>query len=289
ANFAAYQAGERDYTAVPAANIDLVRGDPELKKQIVQYARLVTYAAQFNFKKAPFDNVKVRQAFSTAIDREAFVQKINKGVGHVAYSWIPPGMPGYQPDLGKEYKVDAAKAKKLLADAGYPDGKGLPPVSYSFADTGDNKLYAEFIQANLKDNLGVQIKLEPMESKAFSEAVNAGNWQMGFYGWGADYPDPDNFLPELFGTGAGNNNVNYSNKEFDDLVAKAMAEPDDGKRLQLWNQAQKKIVDDAVVIFLFNADRFGLLKPYVKGVVTTGMDHLAAGDRFMDKIYLSAH
>ncbi|MDO8672338.1 MAG: peptide ABC transporter substrate-binding protein [Dehalococcoidia bacterium] len=288
ANYAAYLAGERDYTDVPQANIDLVRGDPAFKDQIVQYARLATSAAQFNLKKAPFDNLKVRQAFSTAIDRETYVQKVRRGVGQVAYSWIPPGMPGHQADLGSEYKVDAAKAKSFLANAGYPDGKGLPAVSLSYADQGDNKLYAEFIQANLKDNLGVQIKLEPMDPKSFADAVNAGNWQMSFFGWSADYPDPDNWLPELFGTGAGNNLSKYSSKEFDDIVAKAKLEPDDSKRLQLWNQAQKKIVDDAVVIFLNYNVRFGLLKPYVK-VVTTGMDRVAAGDRLMDKIYLTAH
>ncbi|MCL4459999.1 MAG: peptide ABC transporter substrate-binding protein [Chloroflexi bacterium] len=290
ADYAAYLAGEREIARVPLATIPSVQADPKMKDQIRRGPRLATFALQFNNKKPPFDNVKVRQAFSMAVDREAFISKIRRGVGKPAYSWIPPGMPGHQPDLGLQYKLNPQKAKELLKEAGYADPKSLPPVALQYANTGANPIMAEFAQAQFKDNLGVEVKLEPLEPAEFSKRINAMNYQMGFYGWGADYPDPDNWLPELFGTDAGNNHTGYSNPKLDELMKKAITEPDEKKRLQMWAEAQKMVVDDAPVIFFFYDERFIVVKPYVKGLTLTGMDTTALpGNRYMNQVYLLKH
>src|SRR5205823_3700716 len=115
----------------------------------------------FNNKRAPFDRREVRQAFAQAIDRDVFVQQLQRGVGKPAYSWIPPGMPGYQDSLGKDVnKFDPSAAKMLLADAGYPEGRGLPPITLIYINSGDIGTKVQFWQSQLKTNLGVDLTLE---------------------------------------------------------------------------------------------------------------------------------
>ena len=273
ADYAGYMNGERELTMPPTALFAQVMSDPNLSKQLVRSPRLSTFAFQFNHAMKPFDNVNVRKAFITSIDKNAFIDKLRQGVGKPAYSWIPPGQPGYQPDLGKMYSFDAAKAKQYLADAGFANGQGLPKITFQYANTRNNPIYAQFLQEQWKTNLGIDVTLEPMEPKAFSAAVNNEQYMMGFYGWNADYPDPDNWLPELFGTGAGNNHTNYSNPKLDDLMKKAIAEPDEQKRLAMWAEAQKIVVEDDVVIgYLYHDENFLLVKPYVKDMFFTAMD-----------------
>ncbi|MEA2639806.1 MAG: oligopeptide transport system substrate-binding protein [Chloroflexota bacterium] len=289
ADYAAYLNGEVDGVRVPLANIQQAQTDDTLRAQLKRAPRLTTYAFQFNNRRAPFDNKLVRQAFSQAVDREVFIQQVQRGVGQAAYSWVPPRMPGYQPDLGRDVnKFDPTAAKRLLADAGYPNGSGLPPISFQYASTGDNPTRAQFLQAQLKDNLGVDLTLEPMETASFSRLVNANQHQFAFVGWGADYPDPDNWLPEIFGTTGGNNHTQYSNPQLDQIMRQAISEPDENRRLQLWNQAQAGIVQDVPMIFLVYTETFILMKPYVQGLVLTGMDGTALpGRHFTNQLYIS--
>jgi len=290
ANYAAYLNGEREIATVPVPMTKQVLADPNLSKQLVRGARLTTFAVQFNNRVKPFDDLRVRQAFSMAIDRDAFIDKVRSGVGKPAYSWIPPGMPGYQPDLGKEYKLDPVKAKQLLADAGYPGGQGLPKITLLYANSGNNPIMAQFMQEQFKTNLGIDITLEPTEPKAASQAINKGQFMIAFYGWGADYPDPDNWLPELFGTGAGNNHTGYSNPKVDDLMKKAIAETDPKKRMDMWAEAQKMIVADAPIAFLFYDENFFLLKPYVRDIEFSAMtSNRGIGFESYYKTWLAKH
>lgn len=286
AALAAYKNNELDISGVPPGTEKATMADAALSPQILRYNELVTFGLRFNVTKAPFENKLVRQALSTAIDRVAYVNDVRGGVGTPALSWIPPGMPGYDANLGSQYKFDAAKAKQLLKDAGYADGKGLPVIKFSFSDTAGNRTLAQFVQGQMKANLGLDITLDPMESKAFTASVNAKQPALSWYGWGADYPDPDNWLPELFGTNAGNNKSNYSSKPFDDLAKQAKVELNETKRLQLWAQAHKIVVDDAAMAFMFNRERFLLKKPWLKGLKTTGMDGQVAGDGFYTEVFI---
>lgn len=290
ANYAAYLNGERELAPVPTALTKQVLADPKLSKELVRANVLTTFALQFNNKMKPFDNVKVRQAFSTALDREAFIDKVRSGVGKPAYSWIPPGMPGHQPNLGQQYKLDAAKAKALLAEAGFPNGQGLPKITFDYANTGNNPVIAQFVQEQIKQNLGIEITLQPREPKAHSEAVNKEQYMWAFYGWGADYPDPDNWLPELFGTDAGNNHTAYSNPEVDKLMKAALSETDTAKRMQMWAQAQERIVSEAPVVFMFYNELFFLQKPYVKDIEYSAMtSNTASGFESYNKVWLAKH
>jgi oligopeptide transport system substrate-binding protein len=286
ASFAAYKNNELDITGVPAGSEKATMADPVLGPQVLRYAELTTFAFQFNVTKSPFDNVKIRQALSTAVDRAAFIDKIRGGVGKVALSWIPPGMPGYNANTGKDYDFNPTKAKQLLADAGYSDVSKLPPIKFTYNNSGLNPTIAQFLQGQMKDNLGISITLDPLESKAATQAINSGNFQWAYFGWGADYPDPDDWLPNVFGTGAGNNHTQYSSAAFDALCNLAAHELDNTKRLSEWDQAQTLLMQDAPIVSSFYRERFYVVKPWVKSLMITGMDGQIAGDYFLDQVYI---
>ena len=283
---AAYKNNELDQTGVPAGTEKATMADPVQAAELIRVPQLTTFGLQFNVTKAPFDNKLVRQALSCAIDRAAYVDQVRAGVGKVALSWIPPGMPGYDATLGTDWAFNPDKAKQLLAQAGYPNGQGLPELKFEYASTGTNPTLAAFLQAQLKTNLGINLTLEPMESKAFSALVNAKQFNWAWYGWGADYPDPDDWLPQIFGTGAGNNKTGYSSAQFDAISVQALKELDNTKRLQLWAQAQSIVVADAPMVFLWNRETFVLQKSWVKGMVTSGLDGTTVGDTFLRNVYI---
>ena len=287
AELAAYKNGELDMSRVPPGSEKTIMDDATLNSQTIRYFDLTTFAFQFNVTKPPFDNKLVRQAICTAIDRATFIDQVRRGVGKPAVSWIPPGMPGYNADIGKQYVFDKAKAQQLLADAGYPDGAGLPEVRFQYNNSAGNQLIAEFLQGQMKSNLNINVTLEPMESAAFQALVNGEQETWAWFGWGADYPDPDNWLPELFGTGAGNNHTLYSNPDFDALAAKAGLELDNTKRLQMWDEAQQIAMNDAPIAPMLFRERFWLVKPSVKGLITTGLDGQTPGDMFYEGVYIS--
>lgn len=283
---AAYKNDELDQSGVPGGTEKATMADPTLSPEIQRKAQLVTYALQFNVTKGePYNNKTFRKAIATAIDRVAFVDQVRGGVGTPAVSWIPPGMPGYDPELGKEYTFDPVKAKELLKQAGYSDPKAVK-IKYQYSNTGTNPVLAAFIQAQLKDNLGIDLVLEPMDSKAYSALYNAKEFTWGFTGWGADYPDPDNWLPQLYMTGAGNNKTGYSSAEFDGIAEQALKELNETKRLQLWADAHAIVVDDCPMVYVFNRETFVLKKPWVKNQTITGMDGSISGDMFLREIYI---
>ncbi len=286
----AYQNNELDMVSVPTANRQQVLSDPTYKDQIIRKPNLSTFALSFNSKVAPFDKVAVRKAFATAIDRDAFVRDALKGVGKTTTAWIAPGEPGYSAEIGTQYKFDAAKAKKILSDAGI-DPKSIT-VKITHVNAGDGPTFAQFFQAQLRQNLGVEAQLDPQESKVYSKLVaDDKNYQMTTGGWGADYPDPQNWLPELFGTTGGNNSYNYSNPKVDDLFKQAAVEQDNTKRLALYTQAEKMIIDeDCAVGPLYNSETFVVHKTNLIVPVTTPMDsgylgtqHAFAGFQFIKK------
>ncbi len=284
---AAYKNNELDQSGVPGGTEKTTMQDPVLSKEIVRYPQLTTYAFQFNSTKPPFDNKLLRQALACAVDRAAYVDKVRGGVGKVALSWIPPGMPGYDPELGKEWDFNPTKAKELLTQAGYPNGQGLPELKFQIANTGANPTIAAFLQGQLKDNLGINLTVELMDPKAYSALYNAKQFNWGFTGWGADYPDPDNWLPQLYGTGGGNNKTSYSNPQFDALSVQALKELDNTKRLKLWADAQKLVVADVPMLYVFHRETLALKKSWVNNQVTTGMDGQIAGDMFLRNVFIS--
>lgn len=276
----AYQSNEIDAVAVPTGNRQQVLADPTYKPQIIRAPQLTTFGFRYQDQKAPFDKPAVRKAFATAIDRDALIADVFKGIGKPAYSWVAPGEPGYSETIGQQYKFNPANAKKFLSDAGI-DPKSLNGVKYTFSNVGDNPTIAQAIQEQIRKNLGVEITLDPQDSTVYKQLVSTTHdYQFVFGGWGADYPDPENWFVELFSTNGGNNDQQYSNPQVDALFKQAKIELDNTKRLGLYDQAHKIIVDDDCgVAPIYVREGFSVHKTNVIGITPNPMDANANGDQ----------
>lgn len=275
----AYENGEIDMTSIPLADSDRFQGDSEQ----VRYAELETFAVQYNHQAAPFDNALVRQAFSRAIDRDAYVQAVRGGVGVPALSWLPPGMPGANASVGQDLGFDADAARSLLAEADYADGEGFPSVTFTVLDDPSNRLTAEFLQEQLKQNLGIDLQIETLEEGVFFDRYFEGDFQVTWLSWFADYADPENWLPEQFGTEGGFNVLGYSNAQVDEIFAQAATELDQAERLALYDQAHRIIIEDQAVTPVFYPERNYLVKANVAGLITTVLD-AEPGDWFVSSV-----
>lgn len=267
-----YEAGELDRVDVPSGQIERVQSDAKLKKQLIQYPTLSIYYLAMNQAKAPFDKPEVRQAFNYAVEKAALTDIALKGLLAPADGIVPPGMPGFNKEL-KPLKYDAAKAKQLLAQAGYPNGQGFPDVKIvTRQGAGTLKKVSEALTGIFKQSLGIDLKVEEMEFGAFLAEVQRGNAPPSYVlSWGADYPDPQNFLDILFHTGSRNNRTNYHNAEVDALLDQANVERDFDKRMKLYNQSEQLIINDTAWVPLAFGKNYWLQREYVEGTVDTPM------------------
>lgn len=273
----AYRAGELDQVSIPAPLVPTVKSDPALAAELVSVNRLATVRVTLANTRPPFDNARLRQALAWAVDRDALVEVALRGVGKGATSFIPPGIAGYDPEATPGF--DAARARALLAEAGYPGGRGLPAIRLTYANAGDNPAIATYLKEQWNTVLGVDITLEPVEPAAYGGVIRSGNWQMIFLTWGADYPDPDSFLTPNYRTGGPANLAGYSNPQFDALVDRAGDETDRNAATALYREAQAIMQADSPDIFLLYRQSYALRKPYVTGMTGTGMDFQFVGDR----------
>jgi oligopeptide transport system substrate-binding protein len=283
--YAKYKSGELDMVPVPLADTEAVRNSPELLK----IPQLAVFWVNINTKKAPFDNPKVRLAITQAIDRNSYVTNIQKGRDLAASTLIPKGMRNYRPDLGSQQSFNPATAKATLASSGV-SASSLNGVKYLYRSSSPgSKTAAEFIQAQLKTNLGIDIVLDGTDSKTESARFKAGNFQFGdISGWGADYPDSQDWF-DIFLTGSGNNFSFWSNKAYDDAVTAADAATDPAKRDAGYETAAKILVAEAPVMFLYQNTAWYLVKPYVKGAILTPNDDQWLGDYFANTIQIAQH
>ena len=284
----AYLSDELDLAQVPPGTERATLEDPNLSRELLRSTALFHDGLFFNTTAEPFDNLKVRQAFATAIDREAWIDKVRSGVGHPAVSWLPPDMPGYDPELGQEYAFNADRARALLAEAEFAEGTDFPEITLSYINVGDQGLMAEFLQEQMRQNLDVTVNLEPLDPPSFfGKVAGAGQFQWASLGWGADYPDPENFLAPLFTTGSQFNLSRFSNPAFDALAAQAATELDQAKRIGLWQQAHEIVVSQVPVAPFFYRERFFLKKPSVQGLTLTGVDGFIPGDTGLAEVSIA--
>ena len=288
ASLAAYKNNEIDTTGqvnLSAADTTSIRNDPAYKGQVLEYTELGTYYFQYNVTKKPFDSVKVRQAIGYAIDRQGLVEKMLAGVGSPATSLVPPGMPGHLDGLGPTYDVN--KAKQIMSEAGFPDGKGLPQnIQASYNNLGTWPQIMQFLQANLQA-IGVSIQLDPREAKTYFKEMRQDAPPIFRSGWSSDYPDPDDWYRVIFKSDSSQNFGHWKNEQYDKLVTQAATEPDQAKRLDLYKQAAQIMVDDPPATFWYYAGRFRLVKPNVKDLVTTGQDGGFPGKFFLKDVTLA--
>lgn len=262
-----YETGELDYIELPPIAIPHYKNSPEYRNK----PQLRGYYYGFNIEKPPFDNVLVRQALAHSVNR-SLIPKILKGGELPASSWIPKGMFGYNESLGLKFNPE--KARSLLAKAGYGDGKNFPNVEAVF-NTGDvNRLIGEFLQEQWKKHLNIDIQFESQEWKVFLSRLDLDPPQIFRLGWGADFPDPDNFM-NLFISTSGNNRLRWANPKYDQLVARGSTLKNPADRKEVYDEAQVLLTETEVpMIPLFVSAQNLMVKPYVKGFKTNAMELL---------------
>lgn len=266
--FALYENNELDYIdnrSFSTPDVERFRKSPEYHN----FALLRNTYLGFNTTKKPFTDPRVRLAFSMAVDRSIFPRIMRRGEKPL-FTWIPPALPGYSPDSA--VKFDIPKAKQLLAEAGYPNGKGLPPVEFLYPNREDVRLIVEAVQDQLKKNLGISVVLQNMEWKVYLSTLNQDPPPMYRGTWGADFPDPETF-GNLFTSSNGNNDTKWKNATYDHLIEQAEAEQNEKRRYELYAEADKLLCTvEAPIAPIFSATQNIMIKPWVKGIAMNPLD-----------------
>ncbi len=271
----AFRAGDLDIVQVDPSQIPAVTSDSALSSDVVQYAVASSYQMNFNLSMEPFTDIKVRQAFSQAFDRETYCSVIRNGDCNPTLSWIPVGLPGsIETD---KYGFDPEAAQQALAESTYGSADKLPEIKmYYNSNDSANTARAEWVAGQYKEILGVNITLEPTEGTAlvalrkdpatFPQMLLVG-------GWIQDYPDPQNWLSVYWRCDANfAQRFHYCNEDLDKILVEADTSTDQAKRLELYQQAGELLVDDIPGPFLYNGTHVALVSPRVTGYTATPLD-----------------
>lgn len=241
-----FKNGEIDWN--PSVNLELL-DEIKLRDDYHCNPSLSSYYYEFNVNDPTLSDVRVRKALAMAINKKDLVEKVTRGGQIEADAFVPP-MNGYVPATGNAFNVE--KAKALLAEAGYPEGKGFPKMTLIYNTNEGHKKIAEFVQQQWKENLGINIELQNMEWNTFLDTRQNNNFQIARAGWVGDYADPTNFL-ELLLSSSGNNDGRYNNVKFDNLLEKAKKLPDGAERNAVLKEAENLCIteDQAIIPFYY--------------------------------------
>jgi oligopeptide transport system substrate-binding protein len=244
ANFNLYMSGILDWAdagAVPLFVIPQLLQRPDF--HVAPY--LSAYFYRFNVERPPFDDVRVRRAFQLATDQESITRYVMRAGQIPAGGVVPPGLAGYEEAAIPERNVE--EARRLLAEAGYPDGKGFPHAELLFNTSESHKHIAEVLQEQWRGALGVQVELVNQEWKVFLATTRAKDYWISRGGWIGDYPDPNTFL-DLWTSNNGNNRTGFADPGYDALIDRAARTQDPRKRLELLTEAEDWILNDESII-----------------------------------------
>jgi oligopeptide transport system substrate-binding protein len=227
---------------------------------------LSTFFLFLNVTRPPLDNVKLRLALAYAIDREALSRDVTYGTYQPSRCLTAPNCGGYT--CRTQIPDDFAKGRQLLADAGYPGGKGLPVIEVQTAESDVAVRMIEAIQAMWLKELGVHVTISQMEAKMLYQNQQSKDYSIGFSGWLADYADPNSFLGTMVSEG-GNNYAGWSNKEYDGLIERAADTPDNALRMEIFQKAEALLLSEAPIVPLYVQPNVYALNPAVHGWTTT--------------------
>ena len=289
-----FNSGELDFIeTMPTDEVAGLLASGDLK--IVDY--IGTYYVCFQTQKAPFDNPLVREAFTLAVDRTYIVQQITQTGQVEAGGFVPAGVydaegatgddfrtvgGDYYKPTDADYEANCERARELLAEAGYPDGKDFPVVTYLYNTDDSHKAVAEALQNMWQTVLGVTVQLDNQEWATFLQTRKDGDYSIARNGWIADYNDPMSFL-DMWLTGGGNNDAQYSNPDYDALIQQAKAATDPAERMELMHQAENLIIgqDYALCPLYFYTQKY-MLADGIQGMYYTPLgyfffDHCTQG------------
>lgn len=259
-----YQDGELDTASVPLSEMETVRTDPLLSQELVIAARACTYYYGFSVSQEPFGDPLVRKAFIAATDRRGLIENVTGGAQQPALTFTPSGVfghvDGYAEGVGIPY--DPTQAQQWLADAGYPDGEGLPEITIWVNTSPGHWAIADYIRDGWATALGVDVSVEQLDWPVYLDELDDGQFQVWRLGWCADYLDANNFLndgirSERFG--------GWTNDDYLSLVDQAAHESDSETREELYKQAEEILVEtDAVMLPLYYYPSVQVTKPYLE-------------------------
>jgi oligopeptide transport system substrate-binding protein len=258
-----YLTKQCDWTTQPPPNAirELLAERPP-RNDLKPAPQLTTYYYLLNTTRRPLGDVRVRRALNLALDREE-ITRIATTAGELpAHNFVPPGLPGYTPQLCAPRNPD--EARKLLAEAGYAGGLGFPKLEIHYNTDQVHQTIAELVRKQWQRELGITVTLRNEEWATTQETQHQMNFDVSRRAWIGDYLDPNTFL-DLFVTGGDNNLTGFSNAEYDKLIADAAKEPDKDKRMRMLERCERILMDEMPFIpFYFYASR-NLVRPYVRG------------------------
>jgi oligopeptide transport system substrate-binding protein len=253
-----YEADDLDTKGL--GNLEFLELNSARHRQAGEYITgpfLITRFVTFDANRPPFDDVRVRRTFALATDRETLAEVILRGYNFPATGGlVPPGMPGHSAGIGLPY--DPEGARLLLAEAGYPGGRGFPVVDL-LAFQGYEP-WTEYLQAQWQENLGVDVTRETLDFETLNDRLRKSFPYARCGGFLANYPDPHNFLqPDWL-----RNLAEWRIKAYDRLVEKAKRVTDQGERMRLYGQADRMLIEEAAIVPLTYARMHRLIKPWVR-------------------------
>lgn len=264
----AFRAGQVHVTeALPFARVDAYRRESSPSLRVSPF--LDTYFYRLNVTRPPLDKPNVRRALSLAIDRSALVSRILRGGQQPAHSFVPPGCPGYTPPDAVAHDPDAAR--RLLAEAGHPGGRGLPPVEILINSSGNHLVIAEAVQEMWHRELGVDARIVNMEQGSLLATRRALNYQVLRSDWAADYLDATTFL-DVFASDSSNNHTGWKSSSYDSLLSQADRTHNRARRSELLSRAESLLLAEAPIIPIYYYTTVRLVQPSVKGWNPTLLD-----------------
>ena len=280
-----FNSGELDFIeSMPTDEVAGLLASGDLK--IVDY--IGTYYVCYQTQKEPFDDPKVREAFTLAIDRTYIVEQITQTGQVEAGGFVPAGVydaegatgddfrtvgGDYYAPTDADYEANCERARELLAEAGYPNGEGFPVVTYLYNTDDAHKAVGEALQNMWQTVLGVTVQLDNQEWATFLQTRKDGDYSIARNGWIADYNDPMSFL-DMWLTGGGNNDAQYANPEYDSLIQQAKATTDPAERMQLMHDAEDIIIgqDYALCPLYFYTQKY-MLADGIQGMYYTPLGY----------------
>jgi oligopeptide transport system substrate-binding protein len=265
-----YTTGMVDWVTVPPAEVlrELLRSQPP-RNDLNPAPQITTYFYLLNTTRPPLDDVRIRQALSMAIDREE-ITRVATGAGEVpAYSLVPPAMPGYAQQVCPPH--NPAKARELLAEASFPDGRGFPKLEILYNTDQQHQAVAELVRKQWQRELGIETSLRNEEWGSLQDSQQQMKFLVSRRSWGGDYVDPNTFL-DMFVTKGENNSTGFANPEYDKLIADAAHEPDEKQRVKMLEDAERLLMDQMPIIPIYFYVSRNMVRPQVRGLYNNLQD-----------------
>ncbi len=277
---AMFRSGELHITAsIPPDKIPIYKRDPARSGLLHLETLFATYYYVFNVNKPPLDDVRVRHALAYAIDRQQIVDRVSLGDQPPADHLTPSNPAGFAATAKMPH--DPERARQLLAEAGFPGGKGFPHLELLYNTNEGHRKIAEAIQQMWRHELGIEIGIYNQESKVWGDSLRQKNFQLARYAWVGDYLDPSTFLDTMLSDN-GNNYAGWKNAEYDRVVNQGDHEPDQTRRWALYQRAEQILADECPIAPIYFYTRANLRLPDVKGWYDNLLDQHPYTDVYLE-------